>query len=250
MRAAGRGRIEVFPRAADLALAAAEQWVALATEAMAARGRFTVALAGGETPRATYAQLASKPFSANVDWSRVHIFWGDERCVSPDHPSSNYRMAQEALLGRVAIPGENVHRIRGELDPEGAAAIYEAELRTFFGRQWPQFDLVLLGMGSDGHTASLFPGSAALGEDKRVAVVVTAHYEDLPAWRVTLTAQAINRARQVLLLVSGRAKAATLRAVLSGPPGRYPVQEIRPAAGPLTWFVDAAAASQLESSRP
>jgi len=239
-------RGEVFPSAADLATAAAEHWVALAAEAIATRGHFVVALAGGETPRATYAQLATKRFSARLDWPHVHIFWGDERCVSTDHPDSNYRMAREVLLGLVPIPVENVHRIRGELDPQAAALAYNADLQAFFGRRWPRFDLVLLGMGSDGHTASLFPGSAALQENERTVVAVMAHYEDRPACRVTLTPPAINQARQVLFLVSGAAKAATLRAVLQGPQGRYPAQEIRPAAGQLIWFVDSAAASQLQ----
>ena len=153
--------IRIYPDTDHLARAAAEGFVALAAEAVGRRlpdrGQFSVALAGGSTPRAAYALLAAE----EVDWSRVHVFWGDERCVPPDHPDSNYRLAREALLDHVSLPAGNVHRMRGEMEPEAAAQAYAAELRAFFGTQWPSFDLVLLGMGNDGHIASLFPGSAA-----------------------------------------------------------------------------------------
>ncbi len=234
-----------YPDATSLARAAAEHFVTLAAEAIAARGRFAVALSGGSTPYATYTLLASDDFAARVDWPRVHVFWGDERCVPPDHPESNFRLAEEALLSRVPIPPGNLHRVRGELEPEVAAQAYAAELRTFFGAPWPRFDLVLLGMGDDGHTASLFPGLAALHETARSVVAVTAHYQDRPAHRVTLTTPAINAARQVLFLVTGATKAETLRAVLEGPEGLYPAQRIRPISGHLTWLMDAAAASKL-----
>jgi 6-phosphogluconolactonase len=205
-----------------------------------------VALSGGSTPRATYALLATVEFASLVDWPRVHVFWGDERCVPLDDPDSNYRMARETLLDHVPLPTRNVHRIRGEMDPEAAAQAYAAELRAFFGTQWPSFDLVLLGMGNDGHTASLFPGSATLHEDTRAVVAVTAHYEDRPAHRVTLTPPAINSARQVVFLVAGAAKAETLQAVLEGPADRFPAQFIRPTSGQLAWLVDSAAASRLK----
>ena len=217
----------VYPDADHLARAAAEGFVALA---------------GGSTPRAAYALLAAE----EVDWSRVHVFWGDERCVPPDHPDSNYRLAREALLDHVSLPAGNVHRMRGEMEPEAAAQAYAAELRAFFGTQWPSFDLVLLGMGNDGHIASLFPGSAALRETARPVVAVTAEYQDRPAHRVTLTLPAINAARQVLFLVTGAAKAETLWAVLEGPAERFPAQLIRPTSGQLTWLVDTAAASRLK----
>jgi 6-phosphogluconolactonase len=236
----------VYPDADHLAHAAAEHFTTLATKAIATRGQFAVALSGGSTPRATYTLLATEEFTAGVDWPRVHIFWADERCVPPDDPGSNYWMTREALLDHVPLLASNIHRIRGEMEPEAAAQAYAVELRAFFGTQWPSFDLVLLGMGNDGHTASLFPGSAALHEETRPAVAVTAHYQDRPAHRVTLTLPAINAARQVIVLATGAAKAETLQAVLEGPADRFPAQFIRPTSGQLTWLVDSAAARKLK----
>lgn len=237
--------IIALPNPAAVARAAAERIVALAAAAIAGRGRFSMALAGGGTPEATYSLLASDEFAARVDWPRVHVFWGDERCVPPDDPGSNFRMADAALLSQVPIPVGNVHRMCGELEPQAAAEDYAGELRAFFATPWPRFDLILLGMGNDGHTASLFPGSAALRETGRPVVSVTAHYQDRPACRVTLTPRAINEAREVLFLVTDAAKAEILRAVLEGPKGPYPAQQIHPTSGQLTWLVDAAAASEL-----
>ena len=231
----------VYPDAASLARAAAEHCVTLAAEAIAARGRFAVALSGGSTPCATYALLATEEFDARVDWSRVHVFWGDERCVPPDHPDSNYRMARQALLDKTSIPTENVHRIRGELPPDQAATAYQAELEAVLGAGG-RFDLISLGMGEDGHTASLFPGTAALHEQTRWVV---AHYVGkLSVWRVTLTPVAINAAAHVTFLVSGAGKAERLREVLDGPhqPDVLPAQIVRPTDGRLLWLADAAAA--------
>jgi len=176
----------------------------------------------------------------------VHVFWGDERCVPPGHPDSNYRVAREALLDRVPLPAGNVHRIRCEQKPEQAAQAYAAKLRAFFDAPWPRFDLILLGLGNDGHTASLFPGSAALHEIERPIVAVTAHYQDRPAYRVTLTPPAISAARHVLFLVTGVAKTEIMRAVLEDPKAQFPAQRICPTDGQLTWLVDAAAAGQLK----
>jgi 6-phosphogluconolactonase len=243
----------VYPDADSLARAAAEHFTNLATEAMAARGRFVVALSGGSTPRTTYALLASDEFAGRVDWPRVHVFWGDERCVPPDHSDSNYRMARETLLDHVPLPTRNVHRLPDEMEPEQAAGEYERTLRSFFaqqprgketrdGKPIPRFDLVLLGMGEDGHTASLFPGTAALHEQTRWVV---AHYVDkLSAWRVTLTPVAINAAAHVTFLVSGAGKAERLREVLDGQhqPDVLPAQIVRPTDGRLLWLADAAAA--------
>lgn len=237
--------IQVFADEDLLAAAAAERFVILAEMAADARGRFSAALSGGSTPKATYARLAADENAGRVDWPGVHVFWGDERCVPPDHPGSSFRMAREALLDRVPLPRGNIHRVRGELDPEEAARAYTIELQSFFGAEWPSFDLVLLGVGSDGHTASLFPGSPALGERRHPVVAVTAHYEDRPAQRVSLTVPAINAARQVIFLVAGASKAGIVSAVLEGPPARYPAQLIQPAAGHLAWMMDAPAASQL-----
>lgn len=239
-------QIIVQPDPTAVARVAAERFAALSSAARASRGQFSVALAGGSTPGDTYALLASDEFAAQVDWPCVHVFWGDERCVPPHDPDSNFRLADESLLSHVPIPAGNLHRMRGELEPQAAAQAYAAELRAFFGAPWPRFDLVLLGMGNDGHTASLFPGSVALQETEDAVVALTAHYQDRPACRVSLTPRAINGSRQVLFLVTGSAKAGTLKAVLEGPGGHYPAQHIRPTAGHLTWLLDAAAASQLK----
>jgi 6-phosphogluconolactonase len=240
--------IRTYPASDRLARAAAEHFVTLAADRRRVGRRFAVALAGGSTPRAAYALLATEEFAARVDWSCVHVFWGDERCVPPDDPDSNYRMAREALLDKIPIPTENVHRMRGELPPDEAAAAYQAELEAVLGAGG-RFDLILLGMGADGHTASLFPGTAALHEGARWVV---AHYVDkLAAWRVTLTPAAINAAAQVTFIVSGAGKAERLREVLAGPyqPDVLPAQIVRPTDGRLLWLVDAAAAAHLREGR-
>jgi len=223
----------------------------LAEGAITTRGQFAVALAGGSTPRPVYERLAAKELAARVDWSRVQVFWGDERCVSPEHPESNYRMARETLLDRVPIPLNNVHRIKGEMEPRQAAEEYERTLRAFFasgtGGSEPtvRLDLVVLGMGEDAHTASLFPHTAVLHECTRWVV---AHYiEKLGGWRITLTPVAINAARNVTFIVSGSGKAETLRRVLTEPyqPEVLPAQMIRPTDGHLLWLIDSAAATLL-----
>jgi 6-phosphogluconolactonase len=232
-KVAPNGEIEIYADADALARAAAEHFVVQAAQAIAARGRFVVALAGGSTPCATYALLASDGFTAKVDWLRVHVLWGDERCVPPNHRDSNYRLAREALLNRVPIPNANVHRIRGELSPAQAAATYESELETILGADG-RFDLILLGLGADGHTASLFPDTAALEERTRWAI--ENHVEKLNAWRVTLTLPIINAARQVTFLVSGAAKADALARIQAGEP--LPAGLVQPTEGRVMWLVD------------
>lgn len=233
----------------DLYYQAATLFTRLANEAIASQGRFTVALSGGSTPKGVYSLLANRnPRMQPIAWPYVHVFWGDERCVPPDHADSNYRVAQEALLSHVPIPPENIHRIQAELSPLEAAYNYERELREAFSLTLdatPCFDLALLGMGPDGHTASLFPGTSGLQEKNRLVV---AHYvEKLASWRVTLTAKVFNAAAQVAFLVAGADKAVTLKEVLEGPfqPHRLPSQLIRPTPEHLRWFVDEAAASAL-----
>ncbi len=238
--------IRIFTDGADLAAAAADCLISLAATAVAERGRFSVALSGGATPEATYTRLATKACASRVDWPRVHVFWGDERCVPPDHPGSSFRTAKLTLLDHVPLPQSNIHRVRGELDPETAAQAYSAELEAFFGNRWPSFDLILLGLGNDGHTASLFPGSPALAERQHSVVAVTAHYENRPAQRVTLTVPAINRARNVIFLVAGNSKAAIVASVLERRSARYPAQLIRPTAAQPTWMLDVAAARLLQ----
>jgi 6-phosphogluconolactonase len=237
--------LEVFPDRESLIRAAAEHIVQVAGEAIAANEKFSIALSGGSTPRPLYALLVTEPFSKRIDWFRVHVFWGDERCVPPDDPQSNYRMTKETLLDVVPIPASNIHRIRGEDEPERAASGYVQELRTFFGDR-ARFDLVLLGMGDDGHTASLFPGTAAVTEHKRW--VVAQYVEKLALWRITLTPVALNVARNVIFLVSGAEKADRLKQVLQGlrQPEILPAQAIQPVSGRLLWFVDQAAASKFD----
>ena len=235
--------IETFPTPETLADAVAQHIVARAAAAIAATGRFTLALSGGSTPRAAYSRLATGDWQlATGDWRLVHILWGDERCVPPDDLRSNYRMAKEALLDRVPIPADQIHRIRGEDDPEKAAADYERELRALLGSEG--LDLILLGLGEDGHTASLFPGQAAVHEAARWVVAVPA--PDGTMWRVTLTPAVLNAARNVTFVVSGAGKAQRLEQVLQGPftPDILPAQSIRPTQGQLTWMVDEAAAGK------
>jgi 6-phosphogluconolactonase len=274
--------IEVFPTPDALADAVARHVADCAQAAISATGRFTVALSGGSTPEAAYLRLASDDSGLASDhWQRVHILWGDERCVPPDDPRSNYRMAKEALLDRVPIPPDHIHRIRGEDDPERAATEYEQKLRSLLAchpepsegagtsrldEQPPSaplaalgvtsldlvplgmtacLDLVLLGLGEDGHTASLFPGQPAVHETERWVLAVPAPAGDL--WRVTLTPAILNSARNVTFVISGAGKAARLQQVIEGPftPDQLPAQAIRPTEGRLTWMVDQAAAGQL-----
>jgi 6-phosphogluconolactonase len=230
----------------ELAEAAARAFVARAEGAINGRGRFAVALAGGSTPEATYGAL-SRDYADKLDWGRVHVFFGDERTVPPEHEDSNYRMVHETLLSRV--PVGSVHRMRGELPPGEAAAAYEEELREFFGTNGiPAFDLILLGVGEDGHTASLFPETSALDVTDRWAVANPV--PKLETTRLTLTVPVINAARAVAFLVAGEGKAGALKKVLGGDadPRAYPAKFIRPESGELTWMVERAVAGSLETS--
>ncbi len=234
----------VYETPEELAEAAAREFVARAEGAINALGRFAVVLAGGSTPKATYGALA-RDYPGELDWGRVHVFFGDERTVPPDHEDSNYRMAHEALLSRV--PVGSVHRMRGELPPAEAAASYEEELREFFGPdEFPSFDLILLGLGEDGHTASLFPETSALDVTDRW--VVANPVLKLETTRLTLTVAAINAAKAVTFLVAGEGKAEALKEILEGDadPRAYPAMFIRPEKGDLSWMVDRAAASLLK----
>ena len=232
-----------------LMTATASRIVSLCEQAVAAHGRFTWALSGGSTPRQLYALLASQSIATQIDWSRVEFFWGDERCVPPDHPDSNYRMAREALLDSIAPAPSRVHRMLGEEEPSRAALAYEVELHRAFGipdgAAVPSFDLVLLGMGGDGHTASLFPGTPALRETSRW--VVANRLSASSPTRLTLTFPVLNAGANVMFLVSGASKATRVKEVLEGSDGALPAQAIRPSHGQLTFMLDADAASQLES---
>ena len=237
--------IEVYPDLESLSQAAAAMLVEQANRSVAVRGRFSVALAGGATPRRTYELLAAPPLADQAPWDRVHVFWGDERCVPLTDPRSNARLAQAAWLDRVPIPAAQIHPINCTSDPATAAREYEARLREFFAGQPPILDLVLLGLGEDGHTASLFPGDAVLAETGRWVAAVSAAGQDLQ--RVTLTPSLINQAAMVVFLVAGGGKAGVLREVLHGPrePGRLPAQLIQPHSGELRWLTDLAAAGSL-----
>ena len=237
--------VSVFESPGELAEAAASDFAARAAKAVEERGRFAVVLAGGSTPKAAYEILA-RDFAEIVDWGRVHAFFGDERTVPPDHEDSNYRMARETLLDHVPVGG--VHRMRGELPPDEAAASYEDELRGFFGAEGlPGFDLILLGIGEDGHTASLFPETPALEVTDRLAV--SNPVPKLGATRITLTAPVLNAARAVNFLVAGEGKAEALKEILEGDedPRMSPAKLVRPSGG-AAWMVDRAAAAMLENT--
>jgi 6-phosphogluconolactonase len=234
--------LRIYENVRELSEAAARVFVEKARRSIDESGRFAVALAGGTTPKATYEILVREYGGPkDLDWSKVHVFFGDERTVPPDHEDSNYRMAQEALLSRV--PVGSVHRMRGELDPREAATLYEKDLEEFFGGP-PVLDLVLLGMGEDGHTASLFPRTPALDVCDRW--VVENPVEKLDTTRLTLTVPSVNAASAVNFLVSGEGKADALKKILEevAEPQEYPANLIQPA-GELVWMVDAAAASSL-----
>jgi 6-phosphogluconolactonase len=239
---AGLMEVRVFESAAELMEAAAQEVLKAALEAVSEHGRFTWALSGGSTPRGLYRLLASDPFRDRMPWTSTHFFWGDERHVPPDHPESNYRMAREAMLDAVPVPAENIHRIHAEEpDAERAAMEYEEEIRAFLGPA-PRFDLVLLGLGKDAHTASLFPGSAAVRE--REHLVIAPWVEAQKTLRITLTPPVLNHAARVVFLVSGEDKAEALRTVIEGErePERYPAQIVE---ADRLWMVDRPAARLL-----
>ena len=239
--------VQIFKDHETLSHAAAEIFVAAAARAIDERGRFLVALSGGGTPDGLYRLLAKEPYRGQVGWANTFVFWGDERCVPPDDEGSNYRQAMETLLSQVPLPDENIQRIQGELEPAEASRSYTRVLKDFASPplDCPRFDLVLLGMGADGHTASLFPGSGV--ESISPTLAVTADYQGRPANRVTLTSAVFNSARQILFLVTGESKAVVLSQVLNGKysPEQYPAQRIRPSDGQVTWLVDEAAGSEL-----
>ena len=244
-----RPEVLIYPDLAAAAAAAAARVARRCERAVADRGACAIALAGGETPKALYARLAAAPFRERIPWPRLRLFWGDERGVPPDDPRSNFRMVQETLLASVSVPSTQIHRMPADrADGPAAAEAYAELLREHLPATadgWPQFDLVLLGLGDDAHTASLFPHTPALHEARRA--VVAYHVARVGMARMTLTPPVLSRAREILFLVAGPQKARALQAVLEGPrdADAFPAQAIRPAAGMLVWIVDAAAASRL-----
>ncbi len=266
------GSLDIYPDQGALHRAAAEQFVSVSTACVREQGRCTIALAGGATPNGLYALLATKPFRSRVPWSELHVFWGDERCVPPEDPRSNYRAAYELLLSHVPIPASHVHRMQGEIDPWEAAHAYETELRAHFGTPSgaarftadARFDLVLLGLGTDGHTASLFPDGDAQREQQRWVTAAYARSADM--WRVTLTPAIINAAARIQFLVAGEEKREIVREILTRETHahagsiaaddaahvhRYPAERIAPLEGDLRWMIDnAAAPGGIASAHP
>ncbi len=243
-----RGRVRIFADAEALAAAAADTFAEITSAAVTTRGRAYVALSGGSTPKRMGEMLATKPFRDRIPWESVEVFWGDERWVPEESSESNSGVAKRAFLDQVPIPPSRVNPFPTTVpDPETAAIMYATQLRTVFGETdgVPRFDLVLLGMGDDGHTASLFPGTAAIHETE--ALVVAHLVPKLGATRLTLTPPVLNAGREVIFLVGGGGKAETLAAVLEGPEkvDELPSQVIRPTDGRLTWLVDRAAAARL-----
>jgi 6-phosphogluconolactonase len=238
--------IQVYSDPSALANAMIDLFIQMAQVAIHERGRFSVALSGGSTPKQVYAGLAEQKVQDQLLWENIDIFFGDERHVLPTDSESNFRMVQEALFSKITIPEKNIYRVQTECDAESAADAYEESLRAYFGGTWPRFDLVLLGMGTDGHTASLFPHTRALTEERRWFVANPAPSQS--TMRLTLTKNAINAARQIVVLVSGKSKAQMLKEVFHGPyiPEEKPIQLISPDDGYLLWLLDKDAASQLQ----
>jgi 6-phosphogluconolactonase len=215
--------------------------------AVEARDRASWSLSGGSTPKKLFQLLAEPYYKDRIPWQKLHLFWGDERCVAPEHPDSNYKMTRDALLSKISFPENNTHRVPAEMTPAiDAARAYDQSLKVFFKheRPFPAFDVMMLGMGDDGHTASLFPGTTALEENEKW--VASTYVEKLSASRITLTYPVINNSRRILILCAGEGKASVLKEVLrTGTPIRFPVQRVQPQNGELIWLLDAAAASKL-----
>ena len=238
--------IRTFLSSEHLSLGAAQEFVRIVNSAIEARGVCSVALSGGETPRRMYNRLAKATFANSVDWNKVHVFFGDERVVPPTDHQSNFGMVDHELLSHLDIPDRNVHRILGEISPEDAARRYEQVLEDVFGYQEVRFDLVLLGLGEDGHTASLFPGTRALNEEQHS--VSPNFVPQLESWRISLTFPIINKARWIVFLVAGTSKAAILRRVIgaNGPSKDLPATMVLPKEGILLWMIDTDAWSQIK----
>jgi len=236
-----RGELRVFETPQDVAAAVADLFKEQAQAALEERGSFHVALAGGRTPQAAYELLAGPERSAKIDWSKVFVYFGDERCVPPESADSNYKMAYDSFISKVPIPPRNVHRMHGEDEPSRAARAYAQLLVETMG-ELPRFDLMLLGMGEDGHTASLFPGADPRTDEEQLVRSVLAKARD--PQRLTVTPLVINNSKEVAIAVEGASKASTLRAVREGryDPVKYPVQVVSPKGGGLTWLADKAAA--------
>jgi 6-phosphogluconolactonase len=242
--------IIILDDAEALSVRAAEEIIHVSGEAICMHAQFTVCLTGGTTPAPAYSLMASR-FHLSVDWKEVHFFWGDERCVPPDDPASNFGMANRTMLSKLALGPSQIHRMRGEDPPEAGAAAYEQELKNFFSLhdgELPRFDLVLLGVGDNAHIASLFPGSPLIQEKNKLVAVADVNAPQ--RFRLTLTAPVLNNAARVMFIVSGEKKAQAVKNVLQGPgdPSQFPAQLIDPKQGTVMWLLDKAAASLLSGS--
>lgn len=241
--------IQIYPDYEQLSLAAAKCFVEESQKAIAKHGRFSVVLSGGHTPQHTYEILAQPPFKEEVSWQQTHVFWGDERCVPPEDSLSNIHMAKQALLNHIPIPASNIHPMQGNLNLQAAAQSYEKEIQQFFHGQKPQFDLIFLGLGDNGHTASLFPFLPALHETQKWVAAVYVAEQDMH--RLTMTVSLLNQGRKIVFLVSGSEKASIFSRMLDGAydPDALPAQLIRPVDGELLWLVDQDAATLCKTCR-
>jgi 6-phosphogluconolactonase len=241
--------VHIYRNLEVLSQAVADQFTNIVTEATQQVGHFTVALTGGNTVKDLYKLLAHPPYVGKIDWAKGRFFWGDERLVPPDHPESNYGQSQHLFLDHVDVKPENIYRMRGELEPKEAVKDYQNKLKEIAseGLAWPRFDLVLLGMGSDGHIASIFPNDPTEIEENAPVIFTKGEYEGRPAFRISLTTPVFNSAKEIIFLVSGKRKATVLKKVLCGDddPENYPALRIHPDKGRVTWFVDEEAASLL-----
>jgi 6-phosphogluconolactonase len=236
--------IKVYNLKKDLFLDAAELFFSEAKKAIKAHGKFSVAISGGSTPVPLYELLSSAEYRSRIDWKLIHFFWADERCVPKDHPDSNFRLAYELFLSKQPIPETNLHRIRGELDATVAASSYKTELMNFFSKSpLPAFDLVLLGVGTDGHTASIFPGSNSADINSRT--VISVYVKKLDSYRVSLNLPVFDNAGTVAFIVTGKSKAHVLREILEDSNSDCPAARVNPKTGREIWFVDHDAASLL-----
>ena len=243
---ASQREIIVVDNAPDLSARGAELFLRTAKKGVDKKGRFAVALSGGSTPRGMHRLLGEKPFVSDTPWNKTHIFWVDERCVPEEDPASNYGLAKKDFLGRVPISPEHIHPMPGEVPPDQGALLYGKELQSFFGMNEeanPVFDLIFLGMGKDGHTASLFPGRESVLDSGKWVVAIKGGDPDV--YRLTLTYDVLNRGKQTCFLVSGKEKAPTVKAVFEESKGQLPAQRIQPTQGKLTWLLDKEAASLL-----
>lgn len=238
--------LQIFKTPDDLNAGAANLIVKIANEAVDATGRFSIALSGGNTPEKLYELLALAPYNHQMPWAETYFFWGDERCVPLEDKRNNAQMAQLALFNKTEIPLSNIHRIPVDLAPDRAALAYEKLIKDFFGEDAPRFDLILLGLGDNGHTASLFPGTTVLNEKSRGIRKV--FVEEQNEFRITMTAPLINMAFNILFLVTGENKAGILNTIFNGPylPAKYPAQLVKPQSDKLYWFADSKAAALLQ----